>query len=164
VQTKYILSLSQEASKKVEILTDIKGRFNFGGIRMPELENCPTCGEVYMKNPVRDVCESCYKEEEKKYDIVSKFLRVRSNRASTIENLVASTGVEEELIHKWTRKGRLKTAQFPNLGYPCDLCGTIITQGKLCSSCSGGILQDLNRLEKENASKETKKQGTYYSR
>ena len=42
---------------------------------MPELENCPKCGNLYLKNNIRDVCGSCYKEEEKLYDIVYKFLR-----------------------------------------------------------------------------------------
>jgi flagellar operon protein (TIGR03826 family) len=130
---------------------------------MPELENCPKCGNLYLKNNIRDVCEPCYKEEEKLYDTVYKFLRKRENRSATTETVVEETGVEEELLYKWVRKGRLQLAQFPNLGYPCSKCGTLIRTGKLCSSCAGKIKNDLEVLDKEEKRKEEIRNRTYYS-
>lgn len=81
--------------------------------------------------------------------------------------VVEATEVEEELIIKFIKTGRLKLAQFPNLGYPCDKCGTIIREGKLCGSCAGDLKKDLQQFtseeerRKEAAQKE--KHGTYFA-
>lgn len=114
-----------------------------------ELVNCSNCGSIYLKNPVRDCCDTCYKKEEADYDIVSQFLRKRENRAATMERVVEATGVEEALLHQWIRKGRLQTALFPNLGYPCDQCGKLIREGKLCETCAKSLKQELDIFEKD---------------
>jgi len=69
------------------------------------------------------------------------------------------------LIYKFIKKGRIKLAQFPNLGYPCSQCGTIIREGKLCQSCLTGIKNDLHEVEKEEErQKELNKRNTYFTR
>lgn len=130
---------------------------------MAELKNCPKCGSLYVQNSVRDVCEKCYREEEKQYEMVYKFLKKRENRSATKDTVVEETGVEEELIFKWVRKGRLQLAQFPNLGYPCAKCGTIIREGKLCTKCISNIRNDLEIHEKEELRKEQIQNRTYHS-
>ncbi|MFK4997171.1 hypothetical protein ACI2OX_04940 [Bacillus sp. N9] len=40
-----------------------------------EVENCTNCGAIYVKNPMRNTCEACYKQEEAKFDVVYQFLR-----------------------------------------------------------------------------------------
>lgn len=129
---------------------------------MGEISNCPRCGSLFMKTSFRDVCENCYKEEENLYEKVYKFLRKRENRAATISRVVEATGVDEELIYKWVRKGRLQPAVFPNMGYPCDNCGKIITKGKLCSDCADQLRHDLETFEKEQERKK-ERNITYYS-
>jgi flagellar operon protein (TIGR03826 family) len=134
---------------------------------MSELLNCPRCNGLFIKSQFRDTCEKCYKEEEKKYEEVYQFLRKRENRAASIERVVEVTGVEEKFIHKWVRKGRLQTAHFPNMGYPCDKCGRIIPKGKLCGLCADELTQDLQRLSSEESFKDQKSrahQSAYYSK
>lgn len=114
---------------------------------MAELRNCPTCGDFFNYTGIRDVCGKCGMAEEKMYEEVSRFLRRRENRAATIERIVEMTGVEETLLHKWVRKGRLQPAMFPNLGFPCDNCGKLTTRGKLCEECTEAIQTDLSRHE-----------------
>jgi predicted amidophosphoribosyltransferase len=60
---------------------------------------------------------------------------------------VEATGVDRELLYKWVRKGRLHPAVFPNLGYPCDNCGRLTTQGKLCERCTEELKTDLRTYE-----------------
>ncbi|WP_409252015.1 TIGR03826 family flagellar region protein [Bacillus sp. SCS-153A] len=134
---------------------------------MSELLNCPECNGLFIRSQFRDTCEKCYKEEEKKYEEVYSFLRKRENRAASIERVVEVTGVQEKLIHKWVRKGRLQTAHFPNMGYPCDKCGKIIPKGKLCEDCANELTQDLKKASAQETFEENKKraqQTTYYSR
>ncbi|WP_026694343.1 TIGR03826 family flagellar region protein [Peribacillus kribbensis] len=116
---------------------------------MAELMNCPACGSLFVKNSVRDVCEKCYKEEQKEFDKVYHYIRKRENRTATIDQVIENTGVEEELLLKFIRTGRLNLAQFPNLGYPCAKCGTLIREGKLCTSCNKDLKGQLESLAKE---------------
>lgn len=134
---------------------------------MSQIETCPSCGDIYVKNQFRDVCQKCWKEEEQAYDKVSQFMRRRENRAATMLQVVEAVGVEEELLLKFIRTGRLKVTQFPNLGYPCDKCGTIIRAGKLCEPCALEIKKDLEQHEQEEAFREElrkrEKQATYFT-
>ena len=114
---------------------------------MVDLIDCPSCGSIYVKNKFREVCDACFKEEEKQYDAVYKFLRVRENRAATISRVVEETGIEEDLLLKFIRTGRIKVTSFPNLGYPCDSCGRLTTTGKLCDRCTADLKNDLRTFE-----------------
>ncbi|GER68390.1 hypothetical protein BpJC7_00740 [Weizmannia acidilactici] len=129
---------------------------------MAKLENCPNCGKLFIKNSVRDVCEDCYREEEAAFDRVSNFLKKRENRAATVQTIVEKNNVPEKLVYKWVRKGRLLTAHFPNLAYPCDRCGKLIQSGKICEDCAKAISEDLERFEKEKKWEEKVRKKTYH--
>ncbi|MFJ5769125.1 TIGR03826 family flagellar region protein [Psychrobacillus sp. NPDC093180] len=131
---------------------------------MGELKNCPSCGDFFNYTGIRDVCNNCATNEEKLYETVYRFLRKRENRAATVERIVEATGVEESLLHKWVRKGRLQPALFPNLGYPCDNCGKLTTQGKLCTGCTEELKTSLRQFEaaKEFREKVNTQENTYH--
>ena len=132
---------------------------------MAELGNCPQCGDIYVLNNIRDVCLKCYKQEEANFEKVYQFIRKKQNRKAQMDEVMEATGVERTLIYKFIKKGRIKLAQFPNLGYPCAQCGTIIREGKLCNSCLTGIKNDLHAVEQEEErQKELKKRTTYFTR
>ncbi|QFT90652.1 hypothetical protein FIU87_18570 [Bacillus sp. THAF10] len=131
---------------------------------MSQLDNCPNCGEIYVQNAFRDVCEACYREEEGKFQSVYAFLRQRANRMATMEQVVSGTDVSESLITKFIRKGRIQLSQLPNLGYPCDRCGTIIREDRLCLPCKKDIKGQLSELDREEERKKMKNQvKTYHS-
>ena len=114
---------------------------------MAELKTCPSCGQFFNYNGLRDICGKCAMNEEKIYEEVYRFLRKRENRAATIERIVEMTDATESLLHKWVRKGRLQPAMFPNLGYPCDNCGKLTTKGKLCDTCTAELKKDLQTFD-----------------
>ncbi|CAM4131222.1 YvyF [Lederbergia lenta] len=128
-----------------------------------DLDNCPNCGNIYVKNTIRDCCDACYKKEEADYDRVYRFLRKRENRAATMETVAKATDVEEYLLQKWVKKGRLQVAQFPNLGFPCDRCGTLITKGKICENCATSIKQELSAFENEKNRQDQLHTAVYHS-
>lgn len=136
---------------------------------MAELTNCSKCGRVYVKNQFRDLCDSCYKEEERAFETVYTFIRQRVNRTASIPQVVEATGVEEELLFKFVRNGRLKLSQFPNLGYPCEKCGTLIREGRFCGPCAADLQLQIEQLkqeeerEREIKQRERKAANTYYS-
>ncbi|MDZ5471944.1 TIGR03826 family flagellar region protein [Bacillus sp. 31A1R] len=134
---------------------------------MAELMNCPKCDEIFVKNQFRDICQKCWKEEEKDYETVYQFLRKRENRAATMEQVVEETGVEEDIILKFIRQGRLKVTSFPNLGYPCQKCGKIIQREKVCPPCAEQLRKELelhkNEEERKREIEKRDKQATYFS-
>jgi flagellar operon protein (TIGR03826 family) len=134
---------------------------------MSDLTNCPNCGKIMAKNKFRDICQDCYKVEEKQFETVYRYMRKRENRAATIRQIVEATEVSEELILKFIKSGRIQVAHFPNLGYPCDKCGRIIRTGKLCERCLTELRGELTDFQKDEKRKqelrEREKRGTYLS-
>lgn len=133
---------------------------------MEEISNCPRCDAIFVKTQIRDVCPKCWKEEEEAYDKVYKFIRKRENRMATIPQVVEGTGVEEELILKFIKTGRLKVAQNPHLGYPCDKCGKTIQKGVLCPNCAEQLRNDLKKAEEEEKRRQEiqkQRQTTYFA-
>jgi flagellar operon protein (TIGR03826 family) len=130
------------------------------------LENCPNCGRLFVKNQFRDICDLCYREEEKEFTKVYNYMRKRENRMATLSEVVEATGVSERLIMKFIKSGRLQLANFPNLGYPCSRCGTIIREGKLCVSCKQDLSQQVEQLQKEETKKKESSRPTtvYYTK
>ncbi|MGD6944475.1 TIGR03826 family flagellar region protein [Cytobacillus gottheilii] len=133
---------------------------------MAELSNCPKCDALFVMNQFRNICQNCYNEEEKAYETVYQYIRKRENRTAMMNQVVEATGVEETLILKFIKTGRLKLAQFPNLGYPCEKCGTSIREGKICSSCAVSLRKELQNHETEEERKKDiekrDKQGAYF--
>ncbi|MED3664191.1 TIGR03826 family flagellar region protein [Geobacillus stearothermophilus] len=130
---------------------------------MMNLENCPVCGRLFVRSPFRDICPSCHEEEERQFQTVVQFLRRRENRLATMEQIVEATGVPETLLVKFIKSGRLTLAQLPNLGYPCDRCGKLIREGRMCADCSKDLQRQLEMAKKEEEQKKKQVFRTYYT-
>ncbi len=131
---------------------------------MSELGNCERCGTVFAKT-IREICPKCYREEEEAFQKVYKFLTKRKNREATLKEIVAGTGVEEDLIIKFMKQKRLRTSQFPKLAYPCEKCGIDIIEGRLCFNCSSEIKTELarhNEMEKRQKERKRKEHESIY--
>lgn len=134
---------------------------------MPELDNCPRCGRLYVRN-LHGICDTCRKEEDKLFEKVYEFIRKRENRTATIMQIVDATGVPEDTIMRFVKEGRLRTSQFPNIGYRCERCGTLIQKGVLCQNCSSSLKSDLKQHtfeedRKRKLEEDERKVHTYYS-
>ncbi|MFD1038887.1 TIGR03826 family flagellar region protein [Virgibacillus byunsanensis] len=135
---------------------------------MGELANCSRCEAVFVKT-IRDICQNCYKEEEKEFNTVYHFLIKRENRESNLMEIVKETGVKENIIIKFIKEKRLRQSKFPKLTYPCERCEAEIIKGRLCTNCSQEILDGVEQHEKmerqasERKAKERKISQVYYT-
>ncbi|MCP1143177.1 hypothetical protein [Lysinibacillus endophyticus] len=105
--------------------------------------------------------------EEEIFSELHHFLLRKNNRVLSNDQIVEKTGVPAELIHKWVKTGKLKQTMFPNLGAPCERCGTITSNPKLCRDCTQTITSTLAKEEKDREwfktiQNNTRRQSTYH--
>jgi flagellar operon protein (TIGR03826 family) len=120
-----------------------------------KLSNCSRCGALFVQ-VVRDICPTCYQMIEKEYEACATYLRKRENRGATIYQLSEATGVSVKQITRFIREGRISIANNPNMGYPCERCGSLIRSGQYCDDCISHLQRDIvqeldveRRLEEE---------------
>jgi flagellar operon protein (TIGR03826 family) len=132
---------------------------------MAELANCPSCGQLFVKD-VRNICPSCYKSEEDSFEKVYDFIRDQKNRRATLPEVSKATGVKERTIIRFIKEGRIRVADFPNLTYPCESCGMPIREGKLCDACRTKLRKGFQRYaqEEEPESRVNERRQTYFSK
>lgn len=135
---------------------------------MHNIKNCPNCGILFSETKFRDVCDSCYKEEESKYEKVYNFMKKKDNFTANLEQVAEATDVKKELIIKFIKSGRLRIAKFPNLGYKCERCGATIRENRICQDCVDHIQVKMKEIENEERRKgiisDKEKRITYYIR
>ncbi|GGF91558.1 TIGR03826 family flagellar region protein [Paenibacillus abyssi] len=123
------------------------------------LGNCPRCGKLYATN-LRDVCPNCVKEIDKEYEKCASFLK--ENRGCTMQELSDETGVSNRQIAKFIREGRISIMNAPNMGYPCEVCGTFIRDSNMCPECRSKLIKDVNSAKEQfsRGSQPSKQGGT----
>ena len=109
-----------------------------------KLANCSRCDALFVQ-AVRDICPKCYQEVEKEYELCAKFLRKRENRGATIHQVSEGTGVSVKQITRFIKEGRISVEGNPNLGYPCESCGTTIQKGSICPSCMRNLKHEITQ-------------------
>ncbi|WP_042350844.1 TIGR03826 family flagellar region protein [Bacillus massiliigorillae] len=135
---------------------------------MGDVSNCPKCRAIFLRTKFRDVCDKCFKEEEKIFEEVYQYIRKKENRKAMINQVVEDTGVDEDLLIKFIKMGKLKLSQFPNLGYKCESCGSFIQEGSLCATCTNNMRKQLKTYNQEEKRKaeliEKEKKVTFYTK
>lgn len=116
---------------------------------MSGLANCKECGSLFVQN-LRSICTSCYRKQEEDYKSVSLYMRKKQNRMATLIEVCEQTGVAEKKVRQFIREGRLIVTSFPNLGYPCDSCGTMIQMNRICRSCKQELEGEISSLSLNN--------------
>lgn len=111
------------------------------------LANCTICGKLYLKDHT-DYCLDCYKDMEREFKIITDFLKIEENRFASIEEISAFTDVAEKRIADFIRDGRIYVEDYPNLGYGCAHCGTLIKRQMLCTSCFEEFTSEVNKTLK----------------
>ena len=82
---------------------------------MPDLVNCANCDQIMVANQFRDICEDCYEEEEKQFEIVYKYMRKRENRAATMKQVVEAIDVSENCYLNLSKVDEFKSNSFRTL-------------------------------------------------
>jgi len=97
---------------------------------------------VFVDNP-SGLCPACLELEEGEEFKVVDFLRERGK--ASIEEIHNATGVKEKTILRMMKRGRF-ISDF-TITYPCESCGTLISEGRLCSHCNKNIMDQVKQEE-----------------
>ncbi|GBF10533.1 TIGR03826 family flagellar region protein [Tepidibacillus infernus] len=124
-----------------------------------KLSNCPRCGKLYVAG-VKEVCPACEKEIDQEYQRCADYLR--EHKGANIYELSEATEVTIKQITKFIREGRISIADAPNMGYPCESCGTIIQEGRLCNQCRGRLEHGIKHVLEQEAEEKNKDKGLGY--
>jgi len=108
------------------------------------IKNCPECGKLFVDNPA-GLCPDCIAKEEKEQEKVIEFLRTVTK--ATVEEIHAATGVKHKTIIKMLHKGRLLSNA--TVSYPCENCGALITEGRVCKDCSSKFIGQIQKQAQE---------------
>lgn len=109
-----------------------------------QLDNCPSCGKLFIKGQMK-ICKDCHKKVEEMYQRVYHFLMQQENRKATIHEVSEGTAVSVSQIKTFITQGRLQVDNFPNMGYPCERCGTLIKKGSMCEPCRSKLTNQLKQ-------------------
>lgn len=94
------------------------------------LANCSECGKLYLENPHR-LCPACLERQDEEEKLIAEYLRTIDK--ASLQEIRQATGVREKTINRMLKQGRLY-GNF-TVEYPCEMCGTIITEGRVCRHC-----------------------------
>ena len=86
--------------------------------------------------------------EEDIFAELHHYLLRKNNRYMTNDEIIEKTGVSGELLAKWAKNGKFKASIFPNIGAPCERCGTV-TQTRLCLNCAENITGTLAKEKRD---------------
>lgn len=100
------------------------------------IKNCPYCNKVFLEN-ASGMCPDCYKLEQQEELKINDFLHNVETKVN-IYMIQEATGAKMRTILKLLHAGRL----YQNgilIEYPCQSCGSLITEGRVCRQCSDNI-------------------------
>jgi len=117
------------------------------------IRNCSECGKICLENPSK-LCPECYAQEEIHEHKIGEYLRDKGK--ASIEEIHEATGVKEKIIVRMLKNGRLFSDGL--IGYPCEMCRAIIYEGRLCTACGNGLMQQVKKLKDDTDNSERNRQ------
>jgi transposase-like protein len=114
-----------------------------------------------MENP-SGMCPECYAQEEVYEHKIGEFLR-EFGKAS-IERIHEATGVSEKIILRMLKSGRLQAEGLNMIGYPCDMCGISIFEGRLCSKCGSNFTKQVKTVYSDKNSTDAQRGVRMYTK
>ena len=117
------------------------------------LMNCKDCGKLCMEIPSK-LCPECYAQEELHEYAIGAYLR--ENGKATLEVIHEATGVDEKIIMRMLKSGRLFTVGL--VGYPCEMCREPIYEGHLCENCANGLVKQVQKVNEDRAYEQSTEQ------
>ena len=106
-----------------------------------EMRNCKKCGKVFASFGDK-VCVDCKREEDELFTKVKEY--IYDHPRASIKEVSRETEVDEDIILRYMREGRIEVADDSLSTLTCEKCGKIIRTGKYCVDCQKKLYNTLN--------------------
>lgn len=116
---------------------------------------CPRCASQLKYLSLGDyVCPNCGHKEKDDYGKVREFIDENGPCSAYVIHM--STGVSQEVINDFIKKGKLEVTDDSPVYLKCEECGADIKYGRLCPNCAkskvskikGYLVQDVGEVPK----------------
>ena len=96
---------------------------------------CSNCGTQLKYLSLGDyICPECGHKEKDDYGIVREYIEKNGPSPSYVIHM--ATGVPEDVINTFVKKGKLEVSDTSPVFFKCEQCGTDIKYGRLCPMCA----------------------------
>jgi len=108
-----------------------------------DMQSCKECGRIFTATRPGAICPTCKEKEYEALTLVTQSLR--DEPGQSVEELSEDTGVDEKLILKFIREGKIASDAITDT-VPCGRCGQPAKSlaVRLCTKC-------LAELQRESA-------------
>lgn len=106
-----------------------------------EMRNCKKCGKVFTSLGDK-ICPDCKRAEDELFTKVKEY--IYDHPRASIKEVAEETEVDEEIILRYMREGRIEVADDSLSTLTCEKCGKIIRTGKYCIDCQKKLYNTLN--------------------
>lgn len=110
-----------------------------------EVRSCVKCRKLFQSYG-QSVCPVCLQEVDRQFDLVKNYLY--DNPGASMENVCRETKVDQHLIVRWLREGRLITDDSYAALLECITCGAPIRSGRYCEKCNNELRRALQDTAK----------------
>ena len=115
-----------------------------------EMRNCKKCGRVFSSFGDK-ICPDCKREEDELFTRVKEY--IYDHPHASIKEVAEETEVEEDIILRFMREGRIEVADDSLSTLTCEKCGAAIRTGRYCANCQKQLVGGLSaamELSKKN--------------
>ena len=127
---------------------------------MLEVVNCKRCGKIFKSSGTK-LCSECKNDDYLTFGEVREY--IYDNPGATIVEVATYTGINESMILRYLREGRLETIGGANV-ISCESCGIGIPSGTYCLSCEkemkNGFIKNENKARNSMVRHNSKDRGT----
>ena len=113
---------------------------------MQNLQNCKSCGKLFIKMS-RAICPDCFEQEEEAFLKVKQYLD--EHPKAPVVTVSEETEVSVKQINKFIRDGRILASQYEGLTVECERCGGEVKEGKYCESCKNQLQKEFESVTKD---------------
>ncbi|MBQ6976797.1 MAG: hypothetical protein IJS81_01465 [Selenomonadaceae bacterium] len=123
----------------------------YGGINgtKSNMKTCARCGTPFQPQDKEDFCFRCRNSSSAKEAEIIDYLR--DHPGVSILEVSQVTKLSKKSLIKMAHEGRFAGLELSkDFGYPCGLCGKLITFGTYCPDCFAILKKDAKNLKDAN--------------
>lgn len=113
-----------------------------------DVRNCRSCGKLFNYLSGVQLCPSCMRELDKKFEVVKNY--IYDNPKANIQEVSEENEVSVQQLKQWVREERLAFSEDSLVGLECENCGTMIRTGRFCNLCKEKLVNTLGSAYKSD--------------